>query len=461
MKILVIGDIIIDIYYYCRTNRNAPEANIPIYNVEDKVYILGGAANVATNFKNLNCNIELVSVMGNDDMCNKCKELLDIKKKKYNLFTDETRKSTQKNRTICDKKIVNRFDIENTHNISKIHENNIFEYIKTCENLNAIVLSDYAKGVLTENLCNIIINYCNENNILSFVDPKINDYIKYKNCFCFKPNFFEATNISKMQDIIQSYNYIKNSLKSEYIIITNGEDGLYINDEHIKINNNVNNVIDVTGAGDIALTILTYIYIKYEDMILAGKISNYICGKSIQYIGNYNISLKDIDEYYKTILFASDLKNKIIYNNEYDKLQFFEKIKEEKKIVFTNGCFDIIHSAHIKLLQYAKKQGDILIVGINSDESIKKIKGDKRPINTISERVELLKCFDFIDFIVVFNEDTPFNILSMLKPNIIVKGGDYRIENIIGSQFADKILIFNLIENKSTSLVIKNIIEKF
>jgi len=459
MKILIIGDIIIDTYYYSTTNRIAPEADIPVYDVCFEKNILGGSANVANNLKNLNCDVEIISVMGNDDIYIKCKEMLHEKNIKYRLFIDYARKSTHKNRVICKKKIVNRFDIENTNNINEALEKNIIEHIKTIQDVDAIILSDYSKGVLTENLCQKIINYSNANNILTFVDPKIKDFIKYKNCFCFKPNFNEATKISETTDIMQSYQYIKNSLNSNYIIITNGGNGLYINDTHLKINKNVK-VVDVTGSGDVALCILTYTYIKYKDMILAGNIANFVCGKGVKQLGNYVAKLCDIDEYYNFFL-KEELKNKIIYDNEENKLLLLNGIKSQKNVVFTNGCFDILHSAHIKLLQYAKSVGDVLIVGVNSDESIKKIKGEKRPINKLDERIELLSCFDFIDYIVVFKEETPFNILSVLKPHIIVKGGDYKLENVVGGNFAEKILLFNFVENKSTTMVIQNIIEKY
>ena len=142
-----------------------------------------------------------------------------------------------------------------------------------------------------------------------------------------------------------------------------------------------------------------------------------------------------------------------------------EKIKKitqsNNNIVFTNGCFDILHSAHIKLLKFSKKQGEILVVGLNSDDSIKRLKGLSRPINNIIERTEILLQFDFIDYIIIFEDDTPLNILKILQPNTIVKGGDYTKEQIIGAQYANNIILFDFIKNKSSSLVINKITQQY
>ncbi len=147
--------------------------------------------------------------------------------------------------------------------------------------------------------------------------------------------------------------------------------------------------------------------------------------------------------------------NKIIFKEDFCKIN-----NKNKKIVFTNGCFDIIHHAHIKLLKFAKSKGDLLIVGINSDESIKKIKGKNRPINDVNARVMLLNELDFIDYIIIFNEDTPINILKELKPSILVKGGDYVNKEIVGSEYAKEVLLFNYIENTSTTNIINKILDK-
>jgi D-beta-D-heptose 7-phosphate kinase/D-beta-D-heptose 1-phosphate adenosyltransferase len=212
------------------------------------------------------------------------------------------------------------------------------------------------------------------------------------------------------------------------------------------------NLVDVTGAGDTVLSVLVYSYLKDHDLLKASKMANYVGGKSVGVIGNYNITTEDINDYYKYEM--TENISKIIYDYEIDKIT---KISKKHNIVFTNGCFDILHSAHIELLKFAKNQGDILIVGLNSDESIKRLKGESRPINNIDERAKILSLFDFIDYIIVFSDDTPLNIITMINPDVLIKGSDYNKENIIGKEFVKQIILFDFVQNKSSTRVINKI----
>ena len=450
MKIIIIGDVLLDINYYCNTTRNAPEANIPVYNVLETKYILGGAANVAKNMKNLECDVEIISVIGNDNVSSIVKDKLDEYQITHHLFADKSRKTTQKNRIFHDEKLITRYDIEDTHYITGEFESEIIQYImnkkKDNDKPDAIVFSDYAKGVLTQTLCETIIDYANRNNILTFVDPKPRDVIKYTNCFCIKLNLLEGEMISVSKfkrDILYT---IKENLKCNHVILTCGEHGMYINtiENHIYHKNKIT-VKDVTGCGDVVLSVIAYMYLQNKNMMESAKIANYTAGKAVQYIGNYSISKSDLYEYIDTI----------IYDNEYEKIRNIRNIY--KNIVFTNGCFDLIHSAHIGILQFSKKQGDILVVGINSDNSVKILKGNTRPINTITERCELLKNLGFIDYIIVFDDTTPYRILELLRPDIIVKGGDYTKENIIGKEFTKEIILYDYINGISSTNTIQNI----
>lgn len=483
MNVIVIGDIILDINYNSEVNRNAPEADIPIYNIIDTNYILGGASNVAQNLKYLDTNIEIISVIGNDKMGTKIEFLLKEKEIKNKLFIDETRKTTQKHRIFHNNKLQVRYDVEDTNDISSKIEIEILDYIFNKQNeqnkqkeqkIDAIIISDYDKGVVTDTLCKKIIEYSNENNIFTFIDPKIKNINKYKNCFCFKPNLNESKMITNETILDKMFEQIKKNIQPTNIILTCGEKGIYINnkDTHIYHETPIK-VVDVTGAGDIVLCILVYIFLQSKDLVLASKIANYIAGKSVQQIGNYNVSINDIDEYYEKERFKetknknknqnnnnNQNNNKIIYDSEIDKIKNIKEFGKQNnsKIVFTNGCFDIIHSAHIKNLQFAKSQGDILVVGLNSDDSIKRLKGKERPINSLEERTELLSLFDFIDYIIVFNDDTPLNVIKALQPYTIVKGSDYKKEQIVGLEYVENVVLFDYIAGKSSSLVINKIL---
>jgi D-beta-D-heptose 7-phosphate kinase/D-beta-D-heptose 1-phosphate adenosyltransferase len=447
MKIIVIGDIILDTNHICNTTRNAPEANIPVYNIIDTNNILGGAGNVAKNLQNLGCNVEIISVIGNGYAGSLITNLLGENEIKNTIFIENTRKTTQKNRVFCNNILINRYDIEDTHDISSENEENIMQYIQSLSDIDAIIFSDYRKGVLTTQVCEELITYSRCKNIFTFVDPKPTDVIKYKNSFCLKLNLLEGETISgkkSKNDIIQ---YVKSQIKCNHIILTCGENGLYVDSIEYHIYNNFPvNVVDVTGCGDTVLVVVSYMYLQTRDILKSSKIANYVARKCVSVIGNHQISNSDINDFIDTIILDSE-------THKLTKLSAMSK-----NIIFTNGCFDIIHSAHISLLQFAKKLGDILIVGVNSDSSVKRLKGQMRPINDITERCNILKNLGIIDYIIVFEDETPLSILSVIKPNIIVKGGDYMKENIVGKEYANEIVLYDYINNVSTSITINKIL---
>jgi D-beta-D-heptose 7-phosphate kinase/D-beta-D-heptose 1-phosphate adenosyltransferase len=266
----------------------------------------------------------------------------------------------------------------------------------------------------------------------------------------------EAIQMAGEENISNIFQKIYSSIRPTHIIITCGADGMYVDheDKHIRHTSNEISLVDVTGAGDVVISVLTYLYLKHKDIWFASEGANYIAGKSVGVLGNYTLSQLDIEDFYRKTHYL----HKIIYSRKrMDKIREFSK---EKKIVFTNGCFDILHSAHVQLLRFAKSRGDILVVGLNSDDSIKRLKGDYRPINDVFERSAMLAQFDFIDYIVIFAEDTPYFLLNDLRPDIIVKGGDYTKEFVVGAEFAKEVIIFDYIQNKSSSLVIDRIIRQ-
>jgi D-beta-D-heptose 7-phosphate kinase/D-beta-D-heptose 1-phosphate adenosyltransferase len=458
MKVIVVGDIILDINYISNVTRTAPEAaNIPIHNIISTNCILGGSANVANNLHHLGMDIELVSIIGNDSCGEKVAHLLNSLDIKHKLWVDKSRKTTQKNRVFYNNILNCRYDIEDTHDISEQVEHELFNYIMSKQS-DIIVISDYNKGLLTCSFVKSLITYANNNNIYTFIDPKIRDYLKYKNCFCFKPNLSEATQISNTNDIEKSLQFIKEHIECENLIITCGKDGVVLNEIHNNIHHvKPIDVVDVTGCGDIFISVLIYMFSISDDLYDACKVANYIAGISTTKVGNTIVDKSDIKNYIQFTQKNVLEHDKIIFDYETNKIS---ELSKQSNVVFTNGCFDILHSAHIKLFQYSKSQGDILVVGLNSDESIKRLKGSERPINNIEERSTILSLFNFIDYIIIFDEDTPYNIIKLLQPDIIVKGGDYCAENIVGAQYCKEVKIFNYINNKSTSLVVSKIKNK-
>ena len=447
MNILVIGDVMIDRNYLCKTSkRNAPESvNVPIYNIDKIEYVLGGAANVAKNLWNLKAHVEMLSVIGDDEYADKITQMFQEQTIPCTFYRDATRRTTIKNRIFENSVLVNRHDYETTTDISLEMEDKIISDIKKkISNIDAILLIDYNKGVLTTNLTENIILLANERNVCTFVDPKMNNYLKYKNCFCFKPNLHEGQTLTGETEPEAVYSALKENLSPTHIVLTCGENGMFLNkDIHITHSEKIP-LIDVTGAGDTAMSTLVYMFLRYKCMIRACQMANRICGKSIQCIGNYNLTLADFE--------MEKIKIKMY---TYPQLP----IISESRVVFTNGCFDLIHSAHIKLLNFAKQQGNVLIVGLNSDASIKRLKGASRPINNVEERAALLENLPMVDYIVIYDDDTPEKVIQELRPQVLVKGGDYTVENIVGRQYVQEVVLFNYLENKSSSLTINRIIK--
>ena len=448
MKIIVIGDIILDTNHYCNTIRNAPEANIHVYKIINTKNILGGAGNVAKNLQNLDCDIEIVSVIGNDYSGSLMKSILDENGIKNKLFIENGRKTTHKTRIFCDNVLCNRHDMEDTYNICSINEENIICYLKSLANVDAIIFSDYNKGVLTKNVCETLISYANSKNILTFVDPKPEGVIKYKHCFCLKLNLNEGETISGEKSKTNIMNYLNTHIQCKHIILTCGEHGLYVNtiDNHI-FNKTPINVLDVTGCGDTVLVVVAFMYLTNKNMVNSCKVANHVARKCVEVIGNKEIFQSDLDSFIDCV----------IHDYEHHKISSLSSLS--KNIVFTNGCFDIVHSAHIKLLQYSKNSGELLVLGLNTDYSVKKLKGNSRPINCEKVRCDFILSLGIVDYIILFNDNTPEKILSLLKPNKIIKGGDYKKEDIAGCKYADEVLIYDYISGFSSTNIIKKITE--
>ena len=475
---IVIGDIMLDINYFSTISRNAPEANhIPVHKINNTEYILGGAANVAVNLTRLGANVELISCIGvtsDDDVhFKKIKDILNEKNVKFKLFIDRNKNCiTTKNRIIHNNNICARYDIEDDADINQDISNEILSYVKSKVNTSAVLISDYNKGVITDYLCSKVINYCNESGIYTFIDPKIKNIYKYKNCFCFKPNMNESIALTKTTNITNMFSEIKKSLDNTHTIITDGENGIYIDDvsNHITHDKKIT-LVDVTGAGDVVISVLLYCFLTFnKDILNAAAVANYIGGKSVQVLGNYKICLKDVEDRYNLLkLKHHEIQypmskisrvelpiNQILFDADVEQLKKFNN--NNLNIVFTNGCFDIVHSGHLKLLNYCRNQGDIVIVGLNSDQSVKNLKGNSRPINSVSERSEFLLDLNIVDYVVIFNDENPYNIIKMIRPKTLVKGGDYCKETIIGSDIVDNVFIFDYLENKSSSLIINKIL---
>lgn len=376
MKVLVLGDVIIDKYIYGTTTRLSPEAPVPVVKYQREVETLGGAGLVYENLKSLGVDVTL--------------------------FETE-QPSSVKTRVICDGHYITRIDDDKHANgtavLDIVRENNFSRY-------DYVILSDYNKGVLDESL--EIIKHLNTFGCKVIVDPKEHAH-HYSGAWLVKPNYkeFNEFGFTNWQD-----NIITTQAGNPVIAKIDGK--VYdISVERVEVS-------DVTGAGDCFLAAFVYGLTKgysYQKCIeLAVKGSR----ESVQHTGTYTLAVSDLEE----------------------------------RVVFTNGVFDILHKGHFELLQEARSLGDKLIVGINSDASVKRLKGETRPINNVMKRISQLEILPWVDKVVVFDDDTPYDLIKELKPHVIVKGGDYTVEQVVGHDLAPVHLV-STVEGYSTTSIIE------
>ena len=464
-KILVIGDLMIDKYLWGDCNRISPEAPVQIINVKKETKVLGGAGNVAHNLKTLDANVEVLSVIGGCEISKELKSLFaDIKLKTDYLIEQKDRVTSKKTRIISSHQQVIRYDIESQEDISSSSEDEVLRiYQEILDEFDIVILSDYGKGVLTESITRQIIDIANLKNIKVIVDPKGSDYSKYTSAYLLTPNKKEASEATGIA--IQDEGSLKLALKIlkdfcnlSISLITLSEDGIAIFDNEFKSHPTfAREVFDVTGAGDTVIASLGYALAAGKDIDSAIFFANLAAGVVVGKIGSATTSFEEIIRY-ESSLRISDCDESIRSLEDISGVINSLK-KTNKKIIFTNGCFDILHVGHVKYLEKAKKLGDILIVGINSDNSVKKLKGDKRPINNLYDRSCVLASLNSVDFVIPFEEETPIKLIEAIVPDILVKGGDYKGKQVIGEDIVKELVLIDFIEGKSTSKTILKIQE--
>ena len=464
-NILVIGDLMIDHYLWGSCDRISPEAPVQVVNVKKESSVLGGAGNVINNLVTLGSVVDVISVIGNDSVANELKSLLEkIDVPTSNLVVENNRKTSKKSRLIASQQQVLRYDMES---IDDINENSHKQIIQTLEKnidkYSSIILSDYGKGVLTTNLTKEIIKIANKNNIKVLVDPKGKDYSKYKGSYTLTPNkkeAMEATNIDIKDEssLIEALKSLKTQCDLEVSLITLSEQGIAIFDDELTIKPTVaREVYDVTGAGDTVIASIAFALGNNLDIKDSIYFANLAAGVVVGKIGSATTTLDEIYEY----------EYSLHKSNSTSHIKTFDEIKtlasklhnQGKKIVFTNGCFDILHVGHVKYLEVAKSYGDVLILGLNADSSVRKLKGPTRPINTQDDRAYILASLESVDYVVIFEEETPYELIKLIKPHVLVKGGDYEGKEVVGQDIADELKLVQFVDGKSTTNTIKRIQE--
>ena len=425
-EIIVIGDVMLDEYVFGTVNRVSPESCCPVLLKHNIKYQLGGAANVAYQLAKMGQSVTLFGIIGKDPSAIIVKKLL----KENNIVSrlvEHDICTTKKTRFIND--VMQQMfradeEVHNSFTLTELEE--LTNYIQTNSfKISNIVLSDYNKGVLESNHCQQIIRTSNLYGINTFVDIKVQDKARYTGATIVKGNKKEICRLMQADqeesfDYISKIGKIQKDLEAKAIVVTEGKDGigLFEDNKWTKSASRQVSIYDVTGAGDIVIAYISMLYgiLPLSEII---EIANEAASIKVTRFGNSYVSLDEI---------TKGSKSKIV------NLKDLLYLSQGKKVVFTNGCFDILHAGHVDLLRYAKKKGDILVVGLNSDNSIKRLKGENRPINNFELRSNVLSAIADVDYIIEFDDDTPINIIRSISPHALIKGGDYIIDTIVGAE---------------------------
>ncbi len=462
-KILVIGDLMVDYYFWGSSDRISPEAPVPVVSINNESRVLGGAGNVINNLKALNAKVDVMSVVGECGVSTELKSLLnEIEIDTQYLTTEPKRISSKKTRIIAAQQQVVRYDQENSTEITETSQKTLLSnFRKRITDYDCVLLSDYGKGVLTDELTQQLIKIAKQHSVKILVDPKGLDYSKYKGAYLLTPNKKEASeatgiNITDDASLACTIKQLKEEYELDVSLITLSEQGVAIYDGELRNHpTQTREVFDVTGAGDTVLASLGFALSCELDIDEAVKFANLAAGVVVGKIGSATATLNEIIEYESSLnKSTSDAHIKTL--NEITALS--EELKTRgKKIVFTNGCFDLLHAGHVRYLEASKNFGDVLILGLNSDRSVAALKGVGRPINAQIDRAYILAALEAVDYVVIFDDDTPYDLINAIKPHTLVKGGDYEGQDVVGQDIAQELKLIQFVDGKSTTKTIEKI----
>ena len=460
-KVLVVGDLMLDHYINGSVDRISPEAPVPVIRPKNEEFRLGGAANVATNISSLGGKPKLLGIIGKDNEGSQIKKLLK-ESSVSNVLVVSKKPSVTKQRIVVSKQQILRLDKEDFFSKDDSLElKKIF--IREAKKYPLVILSDYNKGSLRE--VQKFIKIANKKGSKVLVDPKGEDFKKYKGASILTPNYNEFCRVlgipKNESDLTKKGHELIKNLGLEALLITRGPEGMtLLRLEKKKILRNdflaeAKEVFDVSGAGDTVLGAFALALASGMDIVESVKLANIAAGIVV---GKFGTSVVSLDEILKQL--SQSRPSKLLTHKEAISCILSARSNQEK-IVFTNGCFDILHLGHVAYLQKAKDLGEKLIVAVNSDSSVRNLKGKRRPINKLADRMEVLASLECVDWIISFSEDSPDKVIKKLKPNVLVKGNDYKIKEIAGSDFVKsyggEVKTIPLIKGVSTSSIVEKI----
>jgi D-beta-D-heptose 7-phosphate kinase/D-beta-D-heptose 1-phosphate adenosyltransferase len=467
LRIAVIGDVMLDRYVFGKVSRISPEAPVPVNLVESERSVPGGAANTAANLSAMGVCTELCGLCGNDESGRRLFGLLEQRHiGSSGILTVPGFSTTAKMRILGSRQQMLRLDFEEKRTVSEEEKEHILQWLEACrgKGLDSIILSDYGKGVVTDSLAQAVIKAGEKWDIPVLVDPKGSDWTRYTGASAVTPNLNELSQAvgktvkNEDGEVGRAAEFLRDKFKLRRLFVTRSEKGITCAEEGAIFHcpAMAQDVFDVSGAGDTVMAVLAAgcaAGIGTETLL---RLANTAAGVVVAKVGTYSIHGSEFLSAWTGANRRAPVLPEIFSWKEaasYVK----EWQKRGEKVVFTNGCFDILHRGHITYLQQAAALGDHLLVGLNADSSVRKLKGPSRPVNNEQDRAFLLASLRCVDGVVLFEEDTPAELLSVLRPDILVKGGDYQTDEVAGREFAGRTEILPFVEGYSTSCMIDRI----
>lgn len=465
-RVLVVGDLMLDRYIWGAVERISPEAPVPVVRLDHESQVAGGAANVAANLRGLGCEVSVAGVVGTDENGRQLLELLEtLGIAATAVLSTSDRPTICKTRILGGRQQVLRVDVEKAGEFSATLEEQLLSAIEAeIENCSAIVLSDYGKGVLSASLCQAVIRRGHERSIPILVDPKGLHYEKYSGSDVISPNRLElaaatTTDQGDLDLLLREGERLRSDLGVESLVVTLGELGITLLDASgiHRFPALAREVFDVSGAGDTVIATAAAAVASGLRLQEAIRLANLAAGIVVGKLGTVPISREEL-----LAKLAAEGET-----SQAEKICSFETLMKRaaqwrvggQRIVFTNGCFDLLHVGHLALFEQAKREGDCLIVALNSDRSVRTLKGAGRPIIPEDARARIVAALPCVDAVVMFDEDTPLSLIRAIQPNVLVKGGDYSEEEVVGARemrtWGGKVVLTPPVEGCSTTEIVK------
>ena len=468
--VLCIGDLMLDDFVYGEVTRISPEAPAPVIAVQRSETNIGGAGNVARNLASLGVRCFFVGIIGEDEAGRILSERLRREPLiEARLVSDASRPTTRKVRFVSEHYSTHllRADWELAKPVEKDKEDALIQHVlEALPKAGAVMLSDYAKGVLTARVIRAVIDAANQAKKPVIVDPKGVDYSVYRGATLITPNRQELAAATRRRadtdaEIIAAAKELARLMESQAVLVTRSEDGMSLlvkGEEPIHIAAYPVKVRDVSGAGDIVAVVLAAMLAANAGFEAAMRAANAAAAVAVSKRGTATVSIAELRA---RILPAASLaaEEKVMF----DWSMLDERLKEWRRqgvrIGFTNGCFDLLHPGHIKVLTAARGLCDRLIVGLNSDASVKRLKGEDRPVQEAYARAEVLAALEAVDLVIVFEQDTPLELLKRVRPKVLIKGGDYRLDQVVGREQVEadggEVVLVDLVPGFSTTELVK------